>query len=116
MRVIDAQTIELYATQAAALSAAVALSASNVNGQQPDRHRRLHRRHPRHLPVGPALGFKLTGVDITVDGNGQPTGHAAAADNIYVGIPLTVPNGNPAGHGLSEDSASSTGSPPAPRS
>ena len=101
VRVIDPQTIELYLTYAAATSAALTLSSGNVSSNQittgafADGARVTYR-------SAPGLGLKLTGVNVTVDGSGRPNGHDSNQHNLYVGVPPTVPNGNPGGHGLSE--------------
>ena len=105
VRVIDANTIELYTTAAAATSAAIALTgpgaapiAANqiTNSTLADGARVTYQ-------SAPPLPFTNVGVNVTVDGTGKVTGTNPTAYNIFLGT-ITVPGVNPTivGHGLQE--------------
>ena len=108
VRVIDANTIELYTTAAAATQAAIPLTgpgaapiAANqiTNSTLADGTRVTYQ-------SAPPLPFTNVGVNVTVDGTGKVTGTNPTAYNIFLGT-ITVPGVNPTivGHGLSGGAA-----------
>ena len=105
VRVIDANTIELYTTAAAATAAAIALTgpgAAPIAANQITDSTLADGARVTYQSA-PPLPFTNVGVNVTVDGTGKVTGTNPTAYNIFLGT-ITVPGVNPTivGHGLQE--------------